>query len=149
MTMQGGSTRALLQPYAEHVALWGKIDREETTAICPFCSARLVAGVLRGEGDGAKWRILCSLCATEWPYLRVVCPNCGEHDKDELPVNKAADFDQVRVEACDRCRTYVKSVDLTRNGRAVPVVVELATMALNIWAEEHGYAKLESNLLGL
>jgi FdhE protein len=141
--------RVLLQPYAEHLALRGKIDLEETTAICPFCSARPVAGVLRGEGDGAKRWMLCSLCATEWPYLRVVCPNCGERDKDNLPVYTATDFDHVRVEACDRCRTYVKSVDLTRNGRAVPVVDELATVALNIWAEEHGYAKLESNLLGL
>jgi FdhE protein len=141
--------RVLLQPYAEHLALRGKIDLKETTATCPFCSARPVAGVLRGEGDGAKRWMLCSLCATEWPCLRVLCPNCGERDKDKLPVYTAADFDHVRVEACDQCRTYVKSVDLTRNGRAVPVVDELATVALNIWAEEHGYAKLESNLLGL
>jgi len=141
--------RVLLQPYAEHLALRGKIDLEETTAICPFCGARPVAGVLRSEGDGAKRWMLCSLCATEWPYLRVVCPNCGERDKDKLPVYTAADFDHVRVEACDQCGTYVKSVDLTRNGRAVPVVDELATVALSIWAEEHGYAKLESNLLGL
>jgi formate dehydrogenase maturation protein FdhE len=31
----------------------------------------------------------------------------------------------------------------------VPVVDEIATVALNIWAEEHGYAKLEANLLGM
>jgi FdhE protein len=45
--------------------------------------------------------------------------------------------------------TYIKSVDLTRDGRAVPVVDELATVALNVWAEKQGYTKLESNLLGL
>jgi formate dehydrogenase maturation protein FdhE len=38
---------------------------------------------------------------------------------------------------------------LTRNGLAVPVVDELATVPLNIWAEEHGYAKLQPNLLGM
>jgi FdhE protein len=141
--------RVLLQPYAEHLALRGQIDLEHTAATCPFCNARPVAGVLRGEGDGAKRWLLCSLCSTEWPFLRVLCPNCGERDKDMLPVYKAPDFDHARVEACDRCKTYVKSVDLTRDGRAVPVVDELATVALNIWAEEHGYAKLESNLLGL
>jgi FdhE protein len=141
--------RALLQPYAEYLASRGKIDPEQTTAICPFCSARPVAGVLRGEGDGAKRWLLCSLCATEWPFLRVACPNCGERDKDKLPVYTASDFVHVRVEACDRCKTYLKSVDLTRDGHAVPVVDELATVALNIWAEEHGYTKVESNLLGL
>jgi len=40
-------------------------------------------------------------------------------------------------------------VDLTKNGHAVPVVDEIATVALNIWAEEHGYSKLEPNLLGM
>jgi formate dehydrogenase maturation protein FdhE len=40
-------------------------------------------------------------------------------------------------------------VDLTRNGHAVPAVDELATVALNIWADEHGYVKLETNLLGM
>jgi FdhE protein len=141
--------RVLLQPYAEHLALRGKIDLDQTTATCPFCSARPVAGVLRGEGDGAKRWLLCSLCATEWPFLRVLCPNCGEREKDRLPVYTASDFAHVRVEACDQCKTYVKSIDLTRDGHAVPVVDELATVALNIWAEDHGYTKLESNLLGL
>jgi formate dehydrogenase maturation protein FdhE len=45
--------------------------------------------------------------------------------------------------------SYTKSLDLTKNGHAVPVVDELATVALNIWAEEHDYAKLEPNLLGM
>jgi FdhE protein len=66
-----------------------------------------------------------------------------------LPIYKAADFDAVRVEACDSCKTYIKSVDLTRDGHAVPMVDELATVALNMWAEDHGYAKVETNLLGL
>ena len=61
----------------------------------------------------------------------------------------ASDFEHVRVEACDRCKTYIKSVDLTRDGRAVPLVDELATVPLNIWAEDHGYMKFETNLLGM
>jgi len=141
--------RVLLQPYAEHLASRGQIDLETTAATCPFCSAHPVAGVLRGEGDGAKRWLLCSLCSTEWQFRRVVCPNCGEQDNDRLPVYTAAEIDHVRVEACDRCKIYIKSVDLTRDGHAVPVVDELATVALNVWAETHGYAKLESNLLGL
>jgi FdhE protein len=141
--------RALLQPYAEYLASRGPLAAETTEAICPFCSARPVAGVLRGEGDGMKRWLLCSLCATEWPFRRVICPNCGEQDKDSLPVFTASDFDHVRVDACDRCKTYIKSINLTRNGHAVPVVDELATVALNIWAENQGYSKLELNLLGL
>jgi FdhE protein len=142
-------SRVMLQPYAEYLASRGQFDAATTNAVCPFCGSRPVAGVLRGEGEGAKRSLLCSMCSTEWQYRRVICPNCGEENKDRLPVYTAADFDHVRVDACDRCKTYIKSVDLTRNGHAIPVVDELATVALNIWAENRGYSKLELNLLGL
>jgi FdhE protein len=141
--------RALLQPYAEWLATRGSPPAETQQASCPFCGCAPVAGVLRGEGDGAKRSLICGLCATEWQYRRIVCPKCGEQDKDKLPVYTAAEIDYVRVEACDVCMTYIKSVDLTRNGHAIPAVDELATVALNIWADERGYAKLETNLLGM
>jgi formate dehydrogenase maturation protein FdhE len=43
----------------------------------------------------------------------------------------------------------VKSVDLTKNGRAEPIVDELASSPLDLWAHKHGYAKLHKNLLGI
>ncbi len=141
--------RALLQPFGESLAGRGSPDLQSTAARCPFCGAGPVAGILRGEGDGAKRSLLCSLCSTEWQYRRVVCPNCGEENKDQLPVYVAEDIDYVRVDACDSCRTYIKSVDLTKNGHAVPVVEELATLTLTLWAEENGYRKVETNLLGM
>jgi FdhE protein len=141
-------SRTLLQPYAEYLASRGNAPKEGEGA-CPFCGGKPAVGVLRQEGDGGKRSLICSLCATEWLYRRIVCPNCGESDKDKLPVYKAEGIDYVRVEACDSCHCYLKSVDLTVNGLAVPVVDELATVALNVWAEEAGYIKLQSNLLGL
>jgi formate dehydrogenase maturation protein FdhE len=54
----------------------------------------------------------------------------------------------VRVEACDSCLTYIKTVDLTKNALAVPVVDEIAAVSLDVWAQERGYRKLETNLLG-
>jgi FdhE protein len=141
--------RVLLQPYAEYLASRGDIRVDSTPTTCPFCNARPVVAVLRGEGDGGKRSLLCSMCATEWLYRRVVCPSCGEENKDKLPIYIAAELDYVRVDACDSCQTYLKAVDLTKDGHAVPVVDEIATVALNIWAEEHGYSKLEPNLLGM
>ena len=141
--------RVLLQPYAEYLASRGDINASGAGATCPFCNARPVAGVLRGEGDGGKRWLLCSLCSTEWAYRRVVCPGCGEENKDKLPIYTAAEFPAARVDACDTCHTYLKSIDLTKDGHAIPMVDEIATVALNIWAEEHDYVKLESNLLGM
>lgn len=141
--------RVLLQPYAEYLASRGDIQSHAMGPACPFCNSRPVAGVLRGEGEGAKRWLLCSLCSTEWEFRRVLCPGCGEEDKDKLPIYRADEFPAVRVEACDMCHTYIKSIDLTKDGHAVPMVDEIATVALNIWAEEHDYAKLETNLLSM
>jgi formate dehydrogenase maturation protein FdhE len=68
---------------------------------------------------------------------------------EKLAVYTAAEFNHVRVEGCDTCHHYIKTVDLTKNGLAVPVVDELATIPLNLWAQEHGFVKLRTNLLGI
>jgi FdhE protein len=141
--------RALLQPFAEYLASRGKPEGGEAASKCPFCGARPVAGVLRSEGDGAKRSLLCSLCATEWPFRRILCPNCGEEDKEQLPFFESGEFDLVRLEACDTCKTYIKTVSLAKNGHAVPMVDELAAPALAIWADEMGYSRLETNILGM
>jgi len=139
-----------LQPYAEYQADHSEPrPPRETFGTCPFCSARPIAGVLRPEGDGAKRSLICALCATEWNIGRIVCPACGEETVEKLAVYTAEQFPHVRVEACDTCRYYIKTVDLSKNGRAVPVVDELSAIPLDLWAQQHGYVKLHANLLGV
>jgi FdhE protein len=141
--------RVLVQPYAEYLASRADLHGNSAGPTCPFCNAHPVASVLRGQGDGGKRWLLCSLCSTEWQYRRVLCPGCGENNKDKLPIYTAAEFPATRVDACDTCQTYLKSIDLTKDRHAIPIVDEIATVALNIWAEDHDYVKLETNLLGM
>ena len=141
--------QALLQPYAEFLAANAGSAGDASAPLCPFCGSKPLLAVLRPEGDGGKRFLLCSLCSTEWAFRRVLCANCGEEDKDKLPIFSAHEFDYVRMDACDTCRTYLKSVDLTKNGKAVPVVDELATVSLNFWAQENNYQKLRPNLFGV
>jgi FdhE protein len=140
---------ALLQPFAEYLAERTNAATEASPPLCPFCGSKPQLAVLRPEGDGAKRFLLCSLCGTEWLFRRVLCPNCAEENKDRLPVFTAQEFDYVRLDACDTCHTYLKSIDLTRNGKAVPVVDELATLSLNMWAQENNYQKVQPNLFGV
>ena len=141
--------RCLLQPSYEYRAGQSDVARNVVQPDCPFCGEKPQVGVLRGEGDGAKRSLICSLCATEWDFRRLLCPSCGEEAPEKLPVYTAEEFTYVRIEACDSCQMYIKTVDLSRNGLAVPVVDELATVSLNLWAEEHGYTKIQLNLLGM
>ena len=139
-----------LQPYAEYLADHTRqYPIHATPSHCPICGTKPQVGVLRPLGDGAKRSLICALCAHEWEYRRVVCPSCGEENPYKLAVYSAAEFGHVRVEACDSCHSYIKTVDLSKNGLALPVVDELATIPLNLWASEHGYTKLQTNLLGI
>lgn len=142
--------KAVVQPYAESCALrCYTAPPDVRTSSCPFCGDRPVCSVLRPEGEGGKRSLICSLCFTEWEFNRVRCPACGTEDKDALPLYTAEQFPHVRVEACDACHTYLKCIDLTRNGLAVPEVDEIATVALDVWAAENGYTKVQANLFAL
>jgi Protein involved in formate dehydrogenase formation len=138
-----------LQPYAEYLA-----DRRAprnvagTPSTCPLCGGKPIVGVLRAEGDGAKKSLICMLCGHEWTFRRIYCPACGEEREPQIAFYSAPEIAHVRVDVCDTCHTYLKSVDLTKMGLAVPVVDELATIPLDIWARAHGYEKLQINLLG-
>ncbi len=143
-------TRVLTQPYAEYQARATVVDQPSgASSTCPVCGEPPVAAVLRPEGEGGKRSLVCSLCFTEWNFRRLLCPKCGEEDQLKLPVYTAEPYPHVRIEACDTCRTYLKSIDMTRNGLAVPEVDELASVPLDLWAAENDYTKLKANLFGL
>ncbi len=134
--------RVLWQPYAELLAArWKGQSPDSARTACPVCGARPQVAVLRPEGDGGKRFLVCSLCATEWEFRRILCPVCGEVDYQKLPRYTTEDFPAVRVEACDTCKHYLKSVDMTVDGLAVPLVDEIATAPLDLWAIEHGFTK--------
>lgn len=141
---------AFLQPYAEFSRGEARLQLANYThSLCPFCNRKPALGVLRPLGDGAARKLLCGLCLAEWDFRRIACPGCGEEDHTKLPVYTAETFPHIRVECCDSCHAYIKCVDLTKNGLAEPLVDELASIPLNLWAEERGYRKLHPNLLGM
>ncbi len=141
--------RAFLQPYAEfRAALTPRAPLVATTRLCPLCGSRPLLGVLRPEGDGGKRFLLCSFCSQEWEFRRILCPTCGEEAEGKLPVYVAEDSPHVRVEACETCKFYLRTIDLTRDGHAVPLVDDLAAIPHTLWALEQGYSRLQPNLLG-
>ncbi len=141
---------AFLQPYAEFVRSRVPLQLEGYThSPCPFCSRNPALGVLRPLGEGVRRNLLCGFCLCEWEFRRIVCPGCDEKDHAKLPVYTAAEFPHIRVECCEACHTYIKSIDLSKNGLADPLVDEITSVPLDLWAQERGYVKLRPNLLGM
>jgi len=141
---------AFLQPYAEFARSQVSLQIESSSSsICPFCRRKPACAILRPLGDGGRRSLLCSFCLTEWEFRRLLCANCGQEDNAKLPVYTAEAFPYIRVECCDTCQTYIKSIDLTKAGLAEPIVDELAAVPLDLWAQERGYIKVCPNLLGM
>lgn len=149
--MDGFHARAFLEPVATTLAsAYREPDGAGDPGRCLLCGSRPVVGVLRDQPDALGSRsLVCSLCATEWRIDRLTCPCCGEREADRLQFHVAESVSHVRVDECDTCGRYMKTVDLRERGDAVPVVDELATIELDLWARERGLEKVQQNLLGL
>ncbi len=146
--------RAALAPYARTLRESGLSLTRGVTGPCVFCgggawvsSRKIPPGP--GTGEGALRMLHCALCAFSWQIGRIRCPSCGEEDPEKLPSFSAPQHAAVRVEACDSCKKYVKSVDLTLDARRVPEIDELVALSLDLWAVEQGYQRLEPGLAGL
>jgi FdhE protein len=140
---------AFLQPCAERLAETELPSMAKPQTTCPVCASEAICSVLRDRGQGAGRSLVCSLCMNEWSFLRVACPACGEERFESLPVYTPEQDSHLRIDACDTCRHYIKTIDMTKDGLAVPIVDELAGVTLDLWANQNGYRKLTRNVAGL
>jgi hypothetical protein len=148
-TLKQFFARAFLQPYAEFIvgAMLPPV-LPMTTCRCPRCNSLPLLGVLRQEGDGGKRYLQCSFCSQEWEFRRIFCAHCGEEDEHKLAVYKAEQFPHIRLETCETCKYFLRTIDLTKDGNAVPMVDDLAAIPLRLWVEENGYQRIQENLFG-
>ena len=145
-------SRALLRPYVEVLRALGITpDRVHRPGECPFCGGAPWIAARRSESDadGARRLLGCALCGEEWPFGRIRCPCCFEEDPTKLPSFRSETHPTVRIEACETCRRYVKSIDLTADARAVPEVDDLVSLGMDLWVQEQGYARVAPGLAGI
>jgi FdhE protein len=142
--------RAALAPFARGLREAG-VAIERPKGACPYCGGGpWVASRLALPGsDGAQRVLHCALCANAWQVARIHCPACGEESPEKLPTFSAPQYPAARIEACESCGGYVKSLDLAVDARAIPEVDDLASISLDLWAHEQGFERFEPGLVGL
>ena len=130
-------------------ALRGETDDERR---CPACGGLPQLAVFTDTGDAlltGRHNLVCSRCANEWAYPRMTCVSCRETQAGRLPIlADETKLPHLRVDACDTCRSYIVSVDLRKEPRAVPVVDEIAALPLDLLATERGFTKISRNVMG-
>ena len=115
---------------------------------CPYCSTPVVS-VLREAGHGSRRSHVCGVCLAEAAAPRLGCRACGEQRVEALPIFRSDATEPARIDACDTCRAYTKTIDLTRDGSACPIADDVASVPLDLWARERGYHRARPNLLRL
>jgi formate dehydrogenase maturation protein FdhE len=145
---------------------------------CPICGGLPQLSTFAPSPEDlvtARRYLVCSRCATTWPFSRLTCASCGETESKALVVYgevgttqaelseqiiKArtdpearkhavpAQFPHLRIDGCRTCSHFLLNVDLERNGRAVPIVDEIAAIPLSLYAAERGLSKIVPNLMG-
>jgi hypothetical protein len=128
---------------------------EWTGAACPACGGPPQVSVIAEESGefmgGSPRSLVCSRCAGWWTFPRVKCTWCGEVDPRRLPSFVPEDHERggarklraARIDGCETCNSYIKTFDLREAGgvELVPLVDDVATVALDLWANDRGLVR--------
>ncbi len=129
--------KPMLESYAE--PLLDSINQEGwRRRYCPVCGGTPDLAFLDQE-RGSRW-LLCSRCDTRWLYQRLECPCCGTIDQNELSYY-SDESDLYRLYVCDKCKRYLKAIDLRKAAPEVLIPLErVMTLDLDAQAREYGYS---------
>ena len=108
---------------------------------CPVCGAWPALAEARGL-EGSR-QLRCGRCGGDWRFDWLRCPFCGNGEHTALGglVSEAAG-DMRKVETCQRCRGYLKTVTTLAARSAAEVVIEdVASAAFDVAALEAGFAR--------
>ena len=118
-----------------------------TGSACPACGGPAQLSVIAEESGefmgGSPRSLVCGRCAGGWTFPRAVCAWCGEADPNRLPSFVPDARRAVRIDGCETCGHYVKTFDLREPGAGelVPLVDDVATVSLDLWARDQGLGR--------
>ena len=110
---------------------------------CPVCAAWPAFAEIRGIDRHRYLR--CGRCGAEWLGEVLRCSFCRNLDHEQM-ATLVPDRQGTRgvIEACRRCRGYVKAFTTLQGAAPLTVMLEdLASVELDIAALEQGYARPE------
>lgn len=133
---------ACIRPAVERERRWLEafVDKEWSEGVCPICGSLPLLSQLR-ESEGKRY-LVCSFCGHRWPTLRLGCPFCGTKDHIDLHYLKVEGQKALRVDLCEACKRYIKTLDL-RDAADEPnsLLEDLASLHLDLLAQKDGYTK--------
>ena len=131
-----------LRPELEAVAeQYGALVEKSgwTEGYCPICGKEPKIGEIRESEDGRRY-LFCHQCGYKWHFRRIKCPFCGNEEQHSLAYFAVEGEERHRVDVCNKCRRYIKIIELSKSSEDVNLDVEdITTLHLDMLAYEEGY----------
>jgi FdhE protein len=106
---------------------------------CPICGSLPYMSELKENGQRY---LICSFCDFQWPWERLKCPFCENSDHKKLHYLYAEGQEACRIDLCDKCKQYIKTVDSRKlDHEPYPDIEDITTLHLDILASDRGYKK--------
>jgi FdhE protein len=113
---------------------------------CPVCNAQ---PSLSWVGEEGRRQISCSFCATTGYYDRMGCMICQNNDGPKQNVFLFEGEEGFRVNTCDACKSYVKTIEAGLLSRTGCEVADLMSLPLDIVVQEKGFQRRSPNPIGM
>jgi len=134
--------KPFFEVYAERIKDY--VDQEHWLRnYCPICGSGPFMAELLGEER--KRFLVCSFCGYKWRFVRIRCPYCNNNNQKTLRYFYTEKEGRAyRIDVCDKCKRYIKTIDAKELGmEVIPRIEDVGTMYLDILAEKQGYKRKE------
>ena len=91
---------------------------------------------------------LCALLAGMGLSSRALCCLWGARRRESFLL-RLIEFPAVPNAGFEACRSYLLTIDTTKEPSAIPDIDELVALPLGLWAQEEGYLRIQPSLIGL
>jgi len=119
-----------LSTYLDSDAIWEQ-------GYCPICGNLPALSLLEDEG---KRSFFCSFCWHQWTAERIYCPFCDTRKSERLSYFYSDAEPEYRVDVCDHCQKYIKTVDTRKTERIIyPPLEQISTLHLDMQAQAKGF----------
>ena len=133
------SIKPIFEAYANE--LKGYVNQETWwKGYCPICGSEPFLAEFKE--DGTRF-LVCSLCGDEWRFNRLKCPFCENENHEALRYFYAEKEERAyRIDVCDECKRYIKTIDTNELGEEViPIIEDAGTLFLDVLARNEGFTK--------
>jgi FdhE protein len=119
--------------------------KAEETGRCSVCGEPISLTMIDSDN---KRHMVCTICGHKEEIFRIGCSYCMQKVCERIDL--LVDEEEIRVELCKDCKTYIKSFkDEVFQKYKDPYLIDIISLPLDVVAQERGYIRRSPNIIGI